>query len=60
MVIVYGRLSIRLDALDGLTFEDAKKNNPSIKESLLLGAWKIANPKGKMKNETPKKEKEDK
>lgn len=58
MIIVYGRLSIQSESLEGLTFEDAKKVHSSIKESLLLGAWKIANPKGKMKNDPPKKTEE--
>lgn len=49
--IQYGRLSIRRDAVEGLTFEEAKKNNPSVKEKFLLGAWEIANPKGKKKSE---------
>jgi hypothetical protein len=57
-VVVYGRLSIRRDALDGLTFEEAKKQHSTIKETLLLGAWKIVNPKGKMKNDPPKSKEE--
>jgi len=47
---------MRRDSLENLTFEDAKKKHPTIKETLLLGVWKIVNPKGKMKNEAPKKE----
>lgn len=54
-VVIYGRLSIQRDALENLTFEEAKKKHPTIKESLLLGAWKIVNPKGKLKNDPPKK-----
>lgn len=55
MVIVYGKLSIQSESLIGLTFEEAKKVHSTVKESLLLGAWKIANPNGKLKNEPPKK-----
>lgn len=58
MDIQYGRLSIRKDALEGVPFEEVKKNLPTIKESLLKGAWKLANPKGiKAKEDKPKKEK---
>lgn len=55
--VSYGALrSILRESLDGLTFDEAKKAHPTIKESLLLGAWKIVNPKGKLKNDPPKKE----
>lgn len=56
--VKYGRLSILKDSLDGLTFEEAKKQHKTIKESLLLGAWRIVNPKGKMKNDPPKPKEE--
>ena len=58
--ISHGKLSIRVDSLENLSFEEAREKHPTIKESLLLGAWKIVNPKGKLKKEVPKKEKEDK
>jgi hypothetical protein len=58
MDIQYGRLSIRKDVLEGIPFEEVKKSLPTIKESLLKGAWKLANPKGiKAKEDKPKKEK---
>jgi hypothetical protein len=58
MDIKYGRLSIRKDVLEGIPFEEVKKNLPTIKETLLKGAWKLANPKGiKAKEDKPKKEK---
>lgn len=53
-VVVYGKLSIRIEQLQGMTFDECKEKNPTIKERLLKGAWEIANPK------TEKKEKKTK
>lgn len=58
MFVQYGRLSIQSESLIGLTFEEAKKVHSKVKESLLLGAWKLVNPKGKLKNDPPKKTEE--
>lgn len=55
-VIVFGRLSIRDEYLKDLSFEEAKEKHPTIKENLLLGAWKIANPNGKLKKATKKED----
>jgi uncharacterized protein (DUF433 family) len=46
MDIQYGRLSIRKDVLEGIPFEEVEKRYPTIKKTLLKGAWKLANPKG--------------
>lgn len=48
-VIKYGRLSIRLEALNGLSWVEAKETFHNVKESLLKGAWDIANPKTEKK-----------
>ena len=53
-VVNYGRLSIRLEAIKGLTWTECKEAFPKIKERLLKGAWDLANPK------TEKKKKETK
>lgn len=47
--VVYGRLSILKSEVQDITFEELKDKFPTVKESLLLGAWKIVNPKGKLK-----------
>jgi hypothetical protein len=47
--VKYGRAQILRSSLDGLSFEEAKEKHPTIKESLLRGAWDIVNPKGKLK-----------
>ena len=58
--VKYGNLSIREDSLKDLTFDEAKEKHSTIKETLLLGAWKIVNPNGKLKKPTPKKTDEEK
>lgn len=45
----YGRLQILTKELEGLSFEEAREKHPTIKETLLRGAWEIVNPKGKLK-----------
>ena len=48
--VSYGKIrSIRRDSLEGLSFEEAREKHPTIKETLLRGAWEIVNPKGKIK-----------
>lgn len=54
--VKYGKTQILRSSLDGLSFEEAREKHPTIKETILRGAWKIVNPKGKMKKENPKKE----